>query len=281
MTKMLKEALYGLLSEQEINEVYSAFDIIGDIIVIKIPESIIDKKHLIGETLIAKLKPIKSVLMQSSPIRGDFRLREVQHLAGENRTTTVYKEHNCKFKVDISKVYFSPRLSTERDRIANLVNDEEVIINMFAGIGTFSVVIAKKHRCKIYSIDINPDAYALCIENMRLNRVNDYVVPLLGDTRKIIEEDMKDKADRVLMPLPEQAKDYLDYAIMAVKNKGIIHYFTHLHADSKKEAMQFCAHELVNCMKIKYELLTSRVVRPVGPRYYQVVADLRVTKNGN
>jgi len=278
MTKMLKEALRGVLSEQETNEVYSAFDVIGDIVVIKIPEKMQDKKQLIADTVLANVKPVKSVLAQSSPVRGDFRVRDVEYIAGENKTATIYKEHNCRFKVDVSKVYFSPRLSTERARIAELVNDGEVIVNMFAGVCTFSVVIAKKHRCKVYSIDVNPDAYSLCVENVRLNKVDDRVVPMLGDARELIEKELRDKADRVLMPLPEKVKEYLDHAIMAVKNKGIIHYFAHLRADSKKESLKVCAEELANTMNVKYELLASRVVREVGPRFYQVVADVRVFK---
>ncbi|MFQ5941464.1 MAG: class I SAM-dependent methyltransferase family protein [Nitrososphaerales archaeon] len=274
---MLKKALHGVLSEQDVNEIYSSFDIIGDIVVIKIPEKMRNKKQLIADAILANVKPVRSVLMQSSPVRGDFRLRDVEYVAGENKTTTIYKESNCRFKVDLSKVYFSPRLSTERARIADLVIDGEVIVNMFAGICTFSVVIAKKHRCKIYTVDINPAAYSLCVENVRLNKVDDRVVPMLGDAGEIIEKYLKNKADRVLMPLPEKAKEYLDSAVMAVKNKGIIHYFTHLHADSKKESIRVCAEELAGSMDVKHELLTSRVVREVGPRFYQVIADVRVT----
>lgn len=279
MVKMLKKGLSGVLSDQEINEVYSAFDIIGDIVIIKIPETMKDKKELIADSIISNVKPVRTVLMQSSPVQGDFRVRGVEYIAGENKTTTIYKEHNCKFKVDVSKVYFSPRLSTERDRIANLVNDDEVIVNMFAGIGTFSVVIAKKHRCKIYNIDINPDAYYLCKENIKLNKINECIIPILGDAKVVIEKKLKNKADRVLMPLPEKAAEYLEYAIMSTKNKGIIHYFTHVHSNSKKESMKICADELVNNMSVNYELLASRVVRAVGPRFYQVVADVRVFKN--
>lgn len=279
MARMLKEALQGILSEQELNEVYSAFDIIGDIVVIKIPDAMMNKKQLIADTILSNVKPVKSVLMQSSPVSGDHRVRDVEYLAGENRTTTIYKEHSCKFKVDVSKVYFSPRLSTERARIADLASDNEVIVNMFAGIGTFSIVIAKKRKCKVYSIDINPDAHALCIENIRLNKVEDRVIPMLGDAKEIIEKELVNKVDRVLMPLPERAKEYLNSAILAVKDKGIIHYFTHIHADSKKESLKVCSEELENSVNVKHELLTSRVVREVGPRFYQVVADIQIFKN--
>ncbi|MGH9921480.1 MAG: class I SAM-dependent methyltransferase [Nitrososphaerales archaeon] len=278
MTKMLKQALKNVLSESEINDVFSSFDIIGDIVIIKIPDSMNTKKQLIADAILSKVKPVKSVFMQSSPVQGDFRVRDVEYIAGENRTLTIYKEHNCRFKVDVSKVYFSPRLSTERERIAALVNDGEVIVNMFAGICTFSIIIAKKHKCKIYSIDVNPDAYSLCAENVKLNKVTESVVPLLGDAKDIITNELKGKADRVLMPLPERAKEYLEYAVMALKEKGIIHYFTHVHSDSRKDALKVCEEELASVMKVKYEMKGARVVREVGPRFYQVVADVMVFK---
>ncbi|HLE35174.1 MAG TPA: class I SAM-dependent methyltransferase family protein [Nitrososphaerales archaeon] len=278
MTKMLKQALKSVLSETEINEVFSSFDIIGDIVIIKIPDSMSTKKQLIADAILSKVKPVRSVFMQSSPVQGDFRVRGVEYIAGENRTLTIYKEHNCRFKVDVSKVYFSPRLSTERERIAALVNDGEVIVNMFAGICTFSIIIPKKHKCKIYSIDINPDAYSLCAENVKLNKVTESIVPMLGDAKEIIVNELKGKADRVLMPLPERAKEYLEYAVMALKEKGIIHYFTHVHSDSRKYALNVCEDELASVMKVKYEMKGARIVREVGPRFYQVAADVMVFK---
>lgn len=278
MTKMLKETLKGVLSDTEINEVFSSFDIIGDIVIIKIPDSMYGKKQLIADAILRKVKPVKSVFMQSSPVQGNFRVRNVEYVAGEDRTLTIYKEHNCRFKVDIAKVYFSPRLVTERERIAGLVSDNEVIVNMFAGICTFSIIIAKKHVCKVYSIDLNPDAYTLCVENVKLNKVGERVIPILGDAKDIIMRELKGSADRVLMPLPERAKEYLDYAIIALKEKGVIHYFTHVHSDSSNDAHAVCREELAQFMKVKYEISNTRIVREVGPRFYQMVADVTVFK---
>ncbi|MFQ5920739.1 MAG: class I SAM-dependent methyltransferase family protein [Nitrososphaerales archaeon] len=279
MAKMLKQALRGILSDAEINEIYSAFDIIGDIAIIKMPDSLLAKKKLIAEAVLAKVKPVRSVFMQSSPVRGDYRVRDLELIAGEDRTTTLYKEHNCRFRVDVAKVYFSPRLSTERTRIAEMVEDGEVVVNMFAGICTFSVIIAKKRKCQVYSIDVNPDAHALCIENVKLNKVAERVVPMLGDAKDIIMRELKGRADRVLMPLPERASEYLEHAVAALKDEGgIIHYFTHVGSDSKKEAGNACAREVAGIIKARYELKDARVVREVGPRFYQVVADLAVFK---
>ena len=87
-------------------------------------------------------KRIKTVLRQASPVSGDFRLRKLEWIAGERKTETVHKEYGCILKVDLGKCYFSPRLSYERNRIAHQVQPGEVMVNMFAGVGSYSIVIA-------------------------------------------------------------------------------------------------------------------------------------------
>ena len=130
---MLKRALEGILTNDESEELFSAFDQIGDIIVIRIPEPLLSKKKIIGETLLEKVSTAKSVFYQSSDVEGDFRTRTLELVAGDNRTETEYKEFGCRFVVDVEKAFFSPRLSTERERIASLVQDGEIVINMFGG----------------------------------------------------------------------------------------------------------------------------------------------------
>lgn len=146
---MLKKALEGVLSEQESAELFSAFDQIGNIIIVRIPESLVSKKKIIGEMLLDKVKSAKSVFYQSSSVEGDFRTRELELLAGEDKTETEYKEFGCRFIVDVKNVFFSPRLSTERKRIADLVQDGETVINMFGGLGMFSIIAAKTNKCTV------------------------------------------------------------------------------------------------------------------------------------
>ena len=162
MTRMLKKALESILSEQESEELVSAFDQIGDIIIVRIQDSLISKKEIIGKTLLEQVKTANSIFYQSSPVEGDFRTRNLQLIAGENKTQTEYRENGCRFIVDVEKAFFSPRLSTERERISNLVRDNETVINMFGGVGMFSILAAKKKRCPVYNFDINPIASKLC-----------------------------------------------------------------------------------------------------------------------
>ena len=275
---MLKKALENVLSPKESEELFSAFDQIGDIIVVRIPDSLIDKKKIIGETLLDQVKTARSVFYQSSSVEGDYRTRDLEILAGEDKTETEYKEFGCRFVVDVQKAFFSPRLSTERDRIANLVQDGEVLINMFGGVGMFSIIAAKRKKCTVYNIDINPVAANLCEKNIEINKLKGKVTSFQGDASQIIEEKLKDKGDRVLMLLPERSDEFLNSAISATKNNGIIHYYSHIHSDEKSNAGKLSEKHYSDITSVKSKILDSKIVRAVGPRYYQTVVDLRITK---
>lgn len=279
MPHMLKQVLGSVLTPEETAQVYSAFDQIGDIVIIKIPDELMPKKKLIADAILANVKTAKAVFAQVSPVRGDFRVRDLEFIAGENRTVTEYKEHGCRFKVDVAKTYFSPRLSTERQRIANMVGDNETIINMFAGVGTYSVVIAKANKtCKVYSIDSNSAASELDGINAKLNKVQDRVVTICGDAAEVIKDRLAGRADRILMPLPERAKEFVDSAVLALKEKGIVHYFAHIKADSKKAGQELGLQDAHDAFaKYDHQVLAIRVVREVGPRIYQIVADVLVS----
>ena len=279
MTRVLKKALENILSDEDIKELVSAFDQIGDIIIVRIPDSLISKKKIIGKALLEQVKTAKTVFHQSSPVEGDFRTRNLELIVGDEKTETEYKENGCRFIVDVEKAFFSPRLSTERERIANLVNDNDVIINMFGGVGMFSLLAARKKSCTVYNIDINPVASKLCEENIKLNKLKGKVISLNGDATKIIKEQLQDKADRVLMLLPERSDEFLDTAISSLKKNGVIHYYSHIHAEKKQDAPKLSEEHFLNINKIQAEILDSRVVRPVGPRFYQTVVDIKIQRN--
>jgi len=279
MTKMLKRALQDVLSEEENEQLISAFDQIGNIIVVRIPDSLVSKKQIIGKTLLEQVSTANSVFYQSSPVEGDFRTRKLEVIAGENKTQTEYKENGCRFIVDVEKAFFSPRLSTERERIAELVKDGEVIINMFGGVGMFSLLAAKNTPCTVYNIDLNPVAAQLCKENVQINKLKGEVISLNGDASEIINEQLIGKADRVLMLLPERSDEFLDSALNGLKDKGIIHYYSHMHADKKQDAGKLSEEHFLSVNKINAQIMTSRNVRPIGPRFYQTVVDVKISKN--
>ena len=277
---MLKELLQERLDRTELEKLSSSFDIIGTIAIIKIPESLASKRKLIADALIEEIRPVKSVFCQVSAIEGDYRLRKLELISGENSPITVYKEHGCTFKVDVINTYFSPRLSTERLRIAQLTEPNEVVVNMFGGVGTFSIIISRYNKsAKVYSIDSNPIAIDICKQNIEINKLRGNVFPVLGDAEQEIHKGLKGIAKRVLMPLPEKAKNFVDAAVSSLENgSGMIHYFCHVGADNKKAAVQNGIMDTSESFsKFDHTIRNVRVVREVGPRFYQIVSDVMVT----
>lgn len=275
---MLKKALENVLTEKESNELISAFDQIGEIIIVRIPDSLLSKKKIIGKVLLEEVKIVRSVFYQASAVEGNFRTRDLEILAGEDNTETEYKEFGCRFRVDVKNAFFSPRLSTERERIANLIQNGETMTNMFAGIGMFSIMAAKKKKCTVYSLDINPIASKLCETNIGLNKLAGKVISINGDASEIIKNQLIDKSDRTLMLLPERSDEFLESAINTTKDGGIIHYYSHIHADKKTDAGTLSEKHYLNVTPVKSEILDSKIVRAVGPRYYQTVVDVKISK---
>jgi tRNA (guanine37-N1)-methyltransferase len=285
LRKHLKKKLSDTLAPDTLSKVCNSFDIVGDIAIIKVPKNGSDAEAL-AKQILALHKGIKTVLSQTTPVKGDHRTRGLTLLAGEDRTVTRYKEHGCIFAVDVEKCYFSPRLKHERLRIASQVSPNETVINMFAGVGCFSVIIAKTvPGTKVYSIDINPTAYQFMIENIRLNRVFGKVHPMLGDSKELVETKLQGTADRVLMPLPEKALEYLPAALSALKKSGgWIHYYDFQHAAGKEnptEQTERKVAEKLDSLGIKYQFTCSRIIRSTGPNWYQTVLDIQVAASAS
>jgi tRNA (guanine37-N1)-methyltransferase len=278
----LKTLLAEKLKPEELKLVYKSYDVIGDVAIIRVPPNLEQYSSIIAEAIMQTHKNVKSVWRQSSPVSGDFRLRQLEFVSGERKTETIYKEHGCIFRVDLAKCYFSPRLAFERIRIARLVQPEEVVVNMFAGVGTFSIIIAKHSKAsKIYSIDINPIAVKYMEENIKRNKVDKQVIPICGEAKKVIEEKLRNIANRVLMPLPEKAYEFLDVALMSLqKGLGWIHYYAFEHAQKHEnpiEKTKIKVAEKLNKMNIDFNMPFSRIVRNTGPNWYQIALDLRIS----
>lgn len=271
MPRALREELRKALGEAA-DLAYGAFDFIGDIAVIKVPPELLDRKEDIARAVMSVNRSVKSVWVQVGPVSGEYRKRELVFGGGERRSETVYRESGCRFLVDVRKSFFTPRLSAERLRIAGLVKDGESVFNMFAGVGTYSIIIASRRRgVKVYSSEINPDAFYYMIRNISINHVEGSVVPLLMDAARAALM-LEGSVDRVIMPYPELALQYMPYAVRALRGHGQIHVYLHVRQDrgeSQEEALRR-SRELIGVGQVVY----SRVVREVGPRLLQVVHDV-------
>lgn len=286
MKKNLKSILKEQMNPVDLKEIIRSYDVIGDIAIIRIPENLQSKSPIIADAIMQTQKHVKTVFRQASAVSGDFRLRQLEWIAGEKRTETLYKEFSCIFKVDVEQCYFSPRLSQERMRIARLVQPGEIAVNMFAGVGSFSILMAKHSKAKkVYSVDLNPVAVQFMKENIRLNKVGGQVVPILGDARNVITERLNGMADRVIMPLPEKAFEYIDCAVMALKSKrGWIHYYEFEHAYKTEHPVEKVKAKITDRLRrmgvTDFAIRFGRVVRATGPNWYQIGLDVELTPSG-
>ena len=275
LTKLLRESLGGVLPPMQLRALETGIDIIGDIAIVKLPEDAKEGGPAVGGAILASMKNVKAVFDQEGGLEGDYRLRRLRHLAGEERSLTVHRENGLRFMVDVENCYFSPRLSTERVRIADLVEDSEVVLNMFAGVGPYSITIAKKRRAEVYSNELNETAYRLHLENNRLNKVEARMHMLNEDAMRL-DRILDMKFDRILMPHPSQSNRFLATARRMAKEGGWIHYYRHLSGANLVEAQANLGLELREILG-EGAVFTSRKVREIGPHYLEVVADIRVT----
>ena len=267
--KSLKEYLQRKISLKKIEELKKSFDIIGNVVILEIPDELEGEKYLIADAAI-KITKRKSVYRKKSEIKGVTRTRELEHLAGDESSETIHQEFGSKFKLDVRKVYFSPRLATERKRIVDQVQDGEIIIDMFTGVGPFSVTIARKHEVEIYAIDINPEAIRYLKDNISLNKVDKKIKPYLGDVYEILDQ-LNVLADRIIMNLPGSADQFLPLAVEYLKPGGVLHYYQ-FSSDFDKPIEKIKTADHLR----RVEILNKRKVKSCSPGVWHVGIDAKI-----
>jgi len=271
----------GVLGNQEVRRLWKGVDIVGDIAILRFPQELQSSRSAIAQNVLKLAPHIRVVLAQVGPVGSQFRTRRLEWLAGEKRSETVHSEFGCKYRVDLNAVYFSPRLGYERKRIADLVSPGECIVNFFAGVGSFSVMIARHaHPSKVYSLDLNPVAVRYHLMNNALNGVRETIDLICGDANRIVAASLAGRVDRILLPLPEVALDSLPTAKTALKKgHGFVHCYVFVDADHREEARNKALLKLdhfVDELGMIRENTRAHVVRSVGPCRYQVCLDLAV-----
>jgi tRNA (guanine37-N1)-methyltransferase len=275
--KDLFSALGNSIPEKLHEFIPRSFDTVGDIVIIEIPEEIIEFERLIGKTILDMHPSLISVFKKTEPITGEFRLRNVELLAGINKTETIYRENKCKFELDIKKVYFSPRLVTEHARVCSLVKKSEKVLDMFTGIGPFSILIAKQKQAQIYAVDINPDAIYYLKKNIVLNKVENFISPLEGDIREVINQISEQRFDRIIMNLPSKASEFLDVALKVLNSEGVIHFYEFVsESDFPEKSLSNLRSKIEQNDRVINEILQIRKVRPYAPYIWHVGIDFTV-----
>jgi tRNA (guanine37-N1)-methyltransferase len=294
----VREALGKLIPSEKAQLMYHAYDIIGDVAIVKVPNKLDDYERLVGEAFHQArpdLKAVFRVIGKTEEIERTRKLRLIWSKLSpsnmgeaelENLARTVYREYGCRFIVDVRKVFFTPRLSHERMTIARQVRPGEVIVNMFGGIGTYAIIIAK--TCpgvdKIYTVDISPISHELAKENVNINKCWEKVIPILGDARTVCRDQLKGTCSRAIMPLPEQATSYLDSAIEALKEG--IECVVNFYCEISGKHVEIEVHRVVDetksrigdCGAKRSDAVRWRIVREVGTRRYHIAVDFTVLK---
>jgi len=207
----------------------SSFDIIGHVAIVKLPDELLPHAKDIAKAIAKVNKPILTVCLDEG-VRGETRTRELKILTGSKDTLTTYKEHGLTFKVDPRTMFFSPRLATERKSVADQVVEGEKVFDMFAGVGPFSILIAKTRSPEmVYACDINENAFQLLTENIKTNKVESKVTALLGNVREVIGQ--VPNVNRIIMNLPHSAFDFMDIAASRLIENGMIHYYEIIEED--------------------------------------------------
>jgi tRNA (guanine37-N1)-methyltransferase len=273
----LKEALKGKLTEKQISNLKASYDLIGDIAVMNsMPAGLKSKEKLVAKTIMSLNNHIKTVVKKIGPTSGVERIRKVKVVLGEKRTDTTYIENGCRFRLDINKVFFSPRLGYERLRVIEQAKPNEIVYDLFAGIGPFAIPIAKRVK-KVIAIDINKNACKFLEENARINRVSDKIDIYCGDSRKTIaKQKWKNVADRVIMNLPMHAGQFLDLAFKIAKKGAIVHFYFFLPQEDLFEGATELIENAAKKAKRKIKIINERKCGQLAPWIWRVAIDFKV-----
>ncbi len=243
-----------------------SYDIIGDVIIIK------ENNRKFANSLLKRHKNVKTILFKSDIHKGKFRTQKLKFLSGKRTKETTYKENNITIKLNLEKVYFSSRLGNERKRVSNLIKNESVLI-LFSGVGIYPLVIAKNSKCKeVYGIELNKIAHNYALNNIQLNKLSNKIILINGDVSKV---KLKKKFDRILMPLPKSATDFLKDAFKFSRKGTIIHFYIF---GQEKEFNQIKKNLIEKCKKLKKKIKIIKLVRcgQYRPYTYRICIDFRV-----
>jgi len=233
----LAEKLKDKLPGDELKLLPNGFQRLDTLIILNLREELIAKKKAIGEAVLDLFPGVKTVCAKVGGIKGDFREPQIETIAGSEDTEVEVVEHGCKWKFDANKIMFAKGNQSERQRVPRLVKSGEIIVDMFAGIGYFSLGLAKFSKAKkVYSIELNPVAFKYLKENIKLNKISN-IEAIHGDCRMVVDDLLLKgiKTDRIIMGYLPPPVDFLPWAFKIIKSDGMIHYEDILVEDKLEE----------------------------------------------
>jgi tRNA (guanine37-N1)-methyltransferase len=256
-----------------------SYERLGDVAIID--EDDPERAREIADAIVDSDLPVRAVIDRASKVKGDLRVRNWTVVTGEDGgdrpvTETVHREYGFEYRLDLSRVYFSPRLATERHRVTEGVEAGEQAVDMFAGVGPFVVPMAAR-GATVVGVDLNPAAIEYLRENARRNGVAERVTAIEGDVRDVAA-DYAGWADRIVMNLPHSADEFLESAVTLAADDCVVHYYDIQHEDDPFGPGERAIREAAAAEGYAIEVLTRHVVRSYAPHELNVCLDVRLSR---
>ena len=266
-----QETDYRNLLPEEVRDILpNSFDNIGDVLIVKLVDELLPMKHEIGEALMKVTSRTRAVFLDHG-VKGELRIRDLELIAGSGGSETMHRESGVTILTDPAKVYYNPRLATERLYVSSKVKKGETIIDMFAGVAPFPLTICRHAEPKIvYAIDLNHDAVEYMRKNIELNHFSN-IVPMEGDARELIKD--LPMADRIIMNLPQIAQEFLPDALARTKKGGIVHMHKIMGREESDKVIALIIDEM-NSKGLKCRLSEKRDLKTYSPSARVYVLDI-------
>ena len=264
-------------SEELVNGIARAFDLVGGIAVLEPWRKLtLEEEKLVANALLAVHPNIETVCVKEGIVQTEYRVRPVRVIAGKKSTRTLHTEFGCRMWIDVARAYFSPRYSPERLRVTKQVEKGENVCVMFAGVGPYALLIAQEQpTAKVWAVEINPQAVKLLEENVKLNKCEGKITSVLGDVRVTVPKSGK-KFDRIIMPLPKSAQNFLDVAIAHLKPGGTIHFYQFLQETDFFKPAENLVNAAAKAAGRRAKILYAGKCGRVAPGRFRIVVDARI-----
>lgn len=272
----LREKLEDKLTETELNFLPRSYQIVGKILLLKLKPELLKRRKLVGSAIIELLAYLQTVCLQKR-ISSIERKPKIEVIAGKKSFLTLHKENGCLFEMDVSKFMFSKGNKEEKMRQAKYVAQNETIVDMFAGIGYWTIPMAKLTKAKkIFAIDINPEAVKSLEKNIFLNGVSGKVEIIKGDCRDFAGL-LENTADRIIMGYLFETEKFLPAALKIARNNCIIHFHRNIEMERTEQLKKRIA-ETAEKNGCEIQVISVRKVKSYAPKIWHAVMDLKVYK---
>jgi tRNA wybutosine-synthesizing protein 2 len=281
---LLQERFKAKMIPEELELLPTGFQRIGDKAILTLKSELVKYKGDIAQIILDLFNYIKGVYLKTGAVSGEYRTPQIEFILGEDKPETIHHEHGISYKFDITKIMFSKGNINERARIALLVQSNEIIFDLFAGIGYFSLQIGRSGKPKkVYAFEWSPITFHYLVENIKLNKINEereIIVPILGDS-KVEALKIPEKADRVIMGMLPAPKEHIGTVFQIIKDTAMVHYEGLLNESETEESLLADFKVKAKFYNRKIELIKTTYVKSYGPKIYHVTLDLKISKKSD